>query len=233
MMFATIKRHPRRLPNIGKSVIYMKLLIRFSLIFVMLTSAITSWAQVSFKVNAPALTAMGQPFRVEFTVDAEPDSNSIETPSFDGFDILAGPSVSTGHSIQFINGKQSTSYSCTYTYVLMPTRAGKFTIGAATIKVDGKKYNTEPQPIEVINESNNTQQNKGSQNKNPESHIGKDDILLRLKVSNTELYKGESLRASLVLYTRANIDDIENFSLPAFDGFWSQELSFDNTPSRE
>ena len=83
----------------------MKLLIRLSLIFMMLTSAVTSWAQVSFTVDAPALTALGQPFRVEFTVDKEPESGSIEAPSFEGFDILAGPSVSTGHSIQFINGK--------------------------------------------------------------------------------------------------------------------------------
>ena len=199
----------------------------------MLATAATSWAQVSFTVDAPALTALGQPFRVEFTVDKEPESNSLEAPAFEGFDILAGPSISTGHSIQFINGKQSTSYSCTYTYVLMPTAAGTYTIGAASIKVDGKRYSTKAQPIEVIAEKGNTQQNKGGNNPNPESRIGKDDILLRLKVSDTELYKGESLRASLVLFTRANIDDIENFSLPAFDGFWSQELSFDNTPSRE
>lgn len=199
----------------------------------MLATTITSWAQVSFKVEAPALTALGQPFRVEFTVDAEPDSNSLEAPSFEGFDVLAGPSISTGHSIQFINGKQSSSYTCTYTYVLMPSEAGKFTIGAATIKVEGKRYSTQPQPIEVIAEKSNTTQNKTPNSRKPESQIGKDDILLRLKVSETELYKGESLRASLVLYTRANIDDIENFSLPAFDGFWSQELSFDNTPSRE
>lgn len=211
----------------------MKLLKRLSLVVVMLASAITSWAQVSFKVDAPALTAAGQPFRVEFTVDQEPERNSMEAPSFEGFDILAGPSVSTGHSIQFINGKQSASYSCTYTYVLMPTSAGKYTIGSASIKVDGKRYSTEPQPIEVIAEKSNTSNSSANANNNPESHIGKDDILIRMKVSDTEVYKGESVRASLVLYTRANIDDIENFSLPAFDGFWSQELSFDNTPSRE
>ena len=200
----------------------------------MLASAITSWAQeASFKVNAPALTALGQPFRVEFTIDKEPDSKSIETPSFEGFEVIAGPSISTGHSVQFINGKQSTSYNCTFTYVLMPLEVGKFTIGAAQIKVEGKVYSTRPQPIEVIEEKSNTSQNRGTKERNPESQIGKEDILLRLKVSNTELYKGESLRASLVLYTRANINNIENFSLPAFDGFWSQELSFDNTPSRE
>lgn len=201
----------------------------------MLVTALPAWAQVSFTAEAPALTAMGQPFRVEFTIDAEPDSNSLEAPAFEGFDVIAGPSVSTGHSIQFINGKQSTSYSCTYTYVLMPSEVGKYTIGAASIKVDGKGYSTKPLPIEVIAEkSSAAERNNGtSRNKNPESHIGKDDILLRLKVSDTELYKGESLRASLILYTRANIDNLEDFNLPAFDGFWSQELSFDNTPSRE
>ena len=35
-----------------------------------------SWvvsAQVSFTVDAPALTALGQPFRVAFKVDAQPE----------------------------------------------------------------------------------------------------------------------------------------------------------------
>ena len=212
----------------------MRQLAKLSLILIMLASAVSSWAQTAFTVDAPAITALGQPFRVEFTIDAEPDANSLEAPAFEGFDIIAGPSVSTGHSIQFINGKQTTSYSRTYTYVLMPNVAGKYTIGAASIKVEGKKYSTQPQAIEVIAEKSNAAERTGnSGRKNPESQIGKDDILLRLKISDTELYKGESLRASLVLYTRANIDNLEDLSLPSFDGFWSQELSFDNTPSRE
>ena len=200
----------------------------------MLLSSIGVWAQVSFTADAPALTAMGEPFRVEFTVDKEPDTNTLKAPDFAGFDLLAGPSVSTGHSIQFINGKQSSSYNCTYTYVLLPQAAGTYTIGAASIEVEGKRYTTKPLPIEVIAEKGEADSNKQPASaKSPESSVSKDDILLRLKLSETELYKGETIRASLILYTRVGIDQIESLDMPPFDDFWMQELSFDNTPSRE
>ena len=199
----------------------------------LLLASVEAWAQVSFTADAPALTAMGSPFRVEFTVDAEPDNRSIAAPNFEGFELLAGPSISTGHSVQFINGKQSSSYSCTFTYVLLPEREGTFTIGAATVEVEGKKYSTKPFPVEVIAEKSSANSGGKGASNNPESRIGKDDILLRLKLSDTEVYKGEAIRASLVLYTRASIDRIESLEMPPFDDFWMQEITFDNTPSRE
>jgi hypothetical protein len=210
----------------------MKIVLRITLVAMMLLTAVASWAQASFTVNAPALTALGQPFRVEFSIDAEADSNTFKAPSFEGFDILAGPSVSTGHSVQFINGKQSSSYNCTYTYVLMPTEVGKYNIGQATIKVKGKSYSTKSLLIEVIAEKESASSKEAS-SQNPEARIGKDDILLRLRISDTELYKGESMRASLVLYTRVSVSNIADINIPPFEGFWSQETSFDNTPSRE
>ena len=216
----------------------MRVIQRVSLVFMALLTSLATWAQVSFTVDAPTLTALDEPFRVEFSVDAEPERNSFKAPDFEGFDILAGPSVSTGHSVQFVNGRKSASYSCTYTYVLMPSEAGKFTIGAASITVEDKRYTTKPQLIEVIAEK---EQERGSaqgggdvkQKSSPESRIAKDDILLRLKLSDRDVYKGEAIRVSLVLYTRVNISDVSDVNIPSFDGFWSQELSFDNIPSRE
>ena len=211
-----------------------RLSLRITLLIVALCSSLTAWAQVSFKAEAPALTAKDQPFRVEFSVNEQPDDGTFRAPSFEGFDILAGPSVSTGHSVQWINGRQSSSYTCTYTYVLMPTTEGTFTIGAATLSVDGKSYTTEPFPIEIIAErAERGREESTTEHRSPESRIGKDDVLIRLKVSDSDVYKGESIRASLVLYTRINIDQVENVELPQFNDFWSQELSFDNAPSRE
>ena len=205
----------------------------FLLVLTLLMLSWTASAQVSFTVDAPALAALGQPLRVAFTVDAEPEDGSFKAPAFSDFDILAGPSVSTGRSVQFINGKQSSSYNCTYTYVLMPREKGTFTIGAASIRVDGKTYTTKSMPIEVIAEKQSGNTSKSGTTTQPETSIGKDDILLRLKVSSTDLYKGESLRASLVLYTRVTVESIESLTMPPFDGFWSQEMTFDNAPSRE
>lgn len=210
----------------------MMRLRHFMLVLSLLMLSWAASAQVSFTVDAPALTALGRPFNVAFTIDAEPEQNSFKAPEFEeNFDVVAGPSTSVGRSMQFINGKQSSSYNYTITYALMPRESGTFTIGSASVKVDGKIYTTRPMLVEVIAEK----QGAGvkTPNTSPEGSIGRDDILLRLKVSDTELYKGESLRASLVLYTRVTVENIESLTMPPFDGFWSQELSFDNAPSRE
>lgn len=210
----------------------MMRLRHFMLVLSLLMLSWAASAQVSFTVDTPALTALGRPFNVAFTIDAEPEQNSFKAPEFEeNFDVVAGPSTSVGRSMQFINGKQSSSYNYTITYALMPRESGTFTIGSASVKVDGKTYTTRPMLVEVIAEK----QGAGvkTPNASPEGSIGRDDILLRLKVSDTELYKGESLRASLVLYTRVTVENIESLTMPPFDGFWSQELSFDNAPSRE
>ena len=210
----------------------MMRLRHFMLVLSLLMLSWAASAQVSFTVDAPALTALGRPFNVAFTIDAEPEQNSFKAPEFEeNFDVVAGPSTSVGRSMQFINGKQSSSYNYTITYALMPRESGTFPIGSASVKVDGKTYTTRPMLVEVIAEK----QGAGvkTPNTSPEGSIGRDDILLRLKVSDTELYKGESLRASLVLYTRVTVENIESLTMPPFDGFWSQELSFDNAPSRE
>ena len=53
-------------------------------------------------------------------------------------------------------------------------------------------------------------------------------------LSRTNVYKGEPIRASLTLYTRASIVGFEDVKLPSFNGFWSQELPVDNyKPQRE
>lgn len=191
---------------------------------------------VSFKVDAPTITSLGQYFRVEFRADARPDDDSFEAPDFAGFDILAGPTVATGRQSYWINGKQTTSESYTYTYVLMPQAAGTHTIGAAAITVDGKRYATRPLPVEVVDEGTrpSSPQDERRPGSSPESHIAKDDILLRINLSSSSVYKGEAVRASIVLYTRASIATINNVKLPAFEGFWSQELPVsDDNSSRE
>lgn len=207
---------------------------RVLVVLVALFTSLTAWGQVSFKADAPTIVALGERFRVEFSVDAEPERNSFKAPNFEGFEVLAGPSVSTGHSIQIINGKQSSSYNCSYTFVLLPIEEGNFTIGAASITVEDKIYTTKPLPIEVVADAESTAGQSGdSAQQSSEAQIGKDDVLLFLTLSDKDVYKGEAIRASVVLYTRVNIANVTDVNIPSFDGFWSQDISFDSNPSRE
>ena len=218
----------------------------FLLVLVALLAAWSSWAQVTFRADAPLLVSMHERVRVEFTVNKEPDGdNTFQAPSFEGFNILAGPTKATGMEMQWINGHQTSSYSRTYTYILKPLSAGKHTIGSASIMVGGKKYTTKPLKLEVIDEGGavppqqsqqlggGKQQGEASkQEKRNEPNITSDDIFIMMSVSDKEVYKGEALRATLMLYTRVGYPDVRDFDLPVFNDFWKQELPTRNEPSR-
>ncbi len=208
---------------------------RLSLTFVVLLCAIFSIVaaeSVSFTANAPMAVAVGETFRVEFELNVSPEDDSFTAPSFKGFDVLAGPAVSQGSSIQIINGKMTKSVNISYTYVLAAQEAGTFSIGKAKVRVDKATYETNAVPIEVVEESSNNSSRRGSssgrssqqESVNPEGRIAKDDILLRTIVSRTSLYKGEPLRATIKLYSRVTIAGSEGEKMPSFDGFWSQEI---------
>lgn len=197
----------------------------------------TAAEKVTFEANSPLTVAVGEAFRVEFTLNAEPDKNTFQPPSFEGFDVIAGPSVSTGSSIQYINGSITKSYSYTFTYVLLPQAAGNVTLGAAEVKVDGETYRTESMPIEIVNEgtSRQTPQSQGGGRSSAEeqpdvqNQIAKDDFLLRAVVSRQSVYKNEPLHVSFKLYTRVPYVNLVPESAPSFNGFWSQDLSDPNT----
>ena len=198
--------------------------------------------KVTFSLNAPMIVAEGETFRAEFALNAKPDDNSFVPPSFEGFDVLAGPATSQGQSISIVNGSMTKSINYSITYVLVAQRTGELRIGAAEIGVDGATYHTQETPIEVRaagdaaggragagreeRESESLEQRAGNQ-------IGKDDVMLRLVLSRRSVYKGEPIRAALKLYSRVNVAGSEGAKMPAFNGFWSQQLDVEQGPFRE
>ena len=129
----------------------MKLLKKVLTLIIALCTAVVVWAddKVSFSLNAPMIASVGEAFRVEFELNAKPDSDSFVPPSFENFDVVAGPSVSQGSSVQIINGEMTKSVSYAITYVLIPQKAGTFAIAPATIAVKKKSYTTQRTAIEV------------------------------------------------------------------------------------
>lgn len=184
---------------------------------------------VTFEINTPLMVTAGEMFRVEFVLtNAEPDKDSFKVPSFEGLEVLAGPTTATGHSFQSINGVSSSKSTFTITYVVMGQTAGNITITPAEVMVKGKRYTTKSTPIEVVAQSaKRDEQAAAEQGTAVQNQIAQDDILLRLNLSRSNVYQGEPIRASLTLYTRASIAGFEDVKLPSFNGFWSQELPVD------
>lgn len=212
-----------------------QLAMKCTLVLTLLLTTLASWAaaKTEFEVNVPLAVAVGEAFRVEFSINAKPDDDSFTPPAFEGFDLLAGPAVSHGTSMSIINGSMTRSVNYTYTFVLLPQGAGNKTIGAASIKVDGETFRTRPQPIEVVDEGSSSatqgsttqrQQRRAETQTNVADRVAADDILLRADVSKTTVYKNEPLHVTYKLYTRVPFGDYSFDATPTFNGFWAQDL---------
>jgi uncharacterized membrane protein len=194
--------------------------------------SITVHAQnVQFVASAPRVVEIGEQFEVTFTITAQPAS--FNAPEFKGFSLIGGPSTSSSSSVQFVNGKVSQSSSYSYTYYFMANTAGTFNIEPARAKVDGKTYSSNAFTIQVAGnsqnsnaQSTNAQQTSNASASNQEvvAESGNEDIFIRVLVDKNTLYQGEHIIASVKLFSRLNISQIENPESPSFNGFFRQDI---------
>ena len=134
-----------------------------------------------------------------------------------------------------MNGKRTSSFEQTYTYMLMAQRAGTFTIGPATVKVDGENVQSNGVRIEVLPEdqqpqqqTQSTQSNRNTQNNqsSQSSQTSSENIFVRTIASKTKVHEQEALLITYKLYF-ANVDVAQltnNTKLPEFTGFLKQDL---------
>lgn len=199
--------------------------ILFILFFIILSLGVYAKG-VEISVDAPRVMAVGMPFRIEFTMNGKPDQ--FTAPSFEGFDIVAGPSTSQSTSISIINGKtEKTSYFI-YTYVLVAREAGNMVIGSASAVEDNITTKTTPLNIEIVKDGGNSTATTQSSGQTTKSRsIASDDILLLLTTSRNKIYEGEPIVAQVKILTRAELVNISSAKYPSFEGFWKQDLATD------
>ena len=201
--------------------------------------ALTALAQdVEFKASAPAQVIVGKPFQLTYSVNQR--AKDLRAPEFTDFDYIAGPYTSQSSSTSFVNGKRTSSFTLTYTYTLMASKEGTFTIPPATIKVDGEQYTSNGVRISVLppdqpsnasaasqpaSNSGSGQTAKGVQTSNSTSDLSS-NIFMRTLVSKTKVHEQEAILLSYKLYF-AGVDVAQltnNTRLPEFKGFLKQEL---------
>lgn len=191
-----------------------------------------------FKANAPKQVIVGRPFQLTYSVNQR--SRDLRAPEFTDFDVLSGPYTSTSSSTSFVNGKRTSSFEQTYTYMLMARTAGTFTIGPATIKVDGENVQSNGVRIEVLPEdqqpSQPQQQSPGhqasgqngqnGQTTSQSGNVSSENLFVRTIASKTRVHEQEALMVTYKLYF-ANVDVAQltnNTKLPEFTGFLKQDL---------
>ena len=209
---------------------------QLSILILLIGIALSAFAdEVVFKANAPKQVIVGRPFQLSYTVNQR--SRDLRAPEFTDFDVLSGPYTSTSSSTSFVNGKRSSSFEQTYTYTLMATKEGTFTIGPATVKVDGENIQSNgvriqvlpaDQPQQMQQPTQNTPNTRNTQNNQSASSqaASSENLFVRTIASKTRVHEQEALMITYKLYF-ANVDVAQltnNTKLPEFTGFLKQDL---------
>ena len=202
---------------------------RLFISIMLLLSAAAAYAQTSIQVQSHKVVGIDEQFNVTFVIEGAKPSDFSWDPGTD-FDLVWGPQQGRSTSVQIINGKRTESSQTTYSYILRPLKAGKFTLARASAKVKGNEIYSAPHAIEVVSSgSSSGQQSQPSQDQQSRQQtqqgaISDSDIFLRLSLSRSDVVVGEPVIAAVKLYQRVNISGFEGVSFPSFNGFWSQEI---------
>ena len=190
---------------------------------------------VTFHASAPSVVETGERFRIQYSVNSQ-DVSGFSYPSFNGFDVIYGPSTSSQTSVQYVNGKMSQSSSYTYTFTLVAQNTGTFTVPAASIQVGGKTYKSQSLKIQVVASSGGGRQQtqrqsrQGSQavSRPQSSDISSSDLFMTANASRTKVYEQEAILVTYKLYTLVNLTQLDG-KLPTLDGFQIQEINLPRT----
>jgi hypothetical protein len=181
-------------------------------------------ADVTFTASAPKVVRVGEQFRLNYVINANP--SSFSAPDINDFYVLSGPNQSTSHSIQIINGRRTSSVTITYSYYLQATGEGNFTIPAATAVVDNKPYTSNPVEVEVIagEKPAGATQPSTSPSQQPADVDVSEELFVRILTNRKTIFRGEYIIATIKLYTRLSITGFGESEMPDFQGFWTQDI---------
>jgi hypothetical protein len=144
-------------------------------------------------------------------------------PSLSAFTVY---SAGTSQNMSFVNGTFSSSL--VYQYVLVSQTTGKFTIPPITLQYEGKTYQTQAIPVEVVAAgaaSRTTHEARGANA--PESNNTNRGIFITASIDKPTAYVNEQLTYTFRFYTHLRLTANPQLSPPDFSGFWT-----DDTPPR-
>lgn len=191
--------------------------------------------EVSFEGRVRSTVSEGERFQLVYTVSAE--ASDIRIADVNDFEVLMGPSVSRSSSTSIVNGKISSSYTTTFTFILKALKEGDFTIAPATVNVDGKQYTSNSLSVKVVKgNSSNVNGGEGSSSNRGDVNLPKGqvpDILLVQRLSKSSVYEGEPVELLTTIYTRVGIESVSISSSPKLVEFVSEDMEVERNGGRE
>ena len=188
------------------------------------------FAQVNFTVHPPTRVFEGDRFPITFKL-TNAEGSDLNVSQINGCTLLYGPSTSQRQSYQVVNGRATSSSSVEYTYYYKAGKAGQYTIPAASVIADGKRYTTKPVNF-TIHESadRNTPASQRPVDVDDVDtqaagrRVNSDDVFVRIILSKSSAYEQEAIGCTIKLYTKYSISSFMPTKQPSFDGCLIQEL---------
>ncbi|WP_426062363.1 BatD family protein [Flavobacterium sp. DSP2-3-1] len=180
-------------------------------------------AQVQFEARVSKTTlGLNERLRIDFMMNV--DGDNFVQPSFDGFQIIAGPSQQVSQS--WVNGRSS--FEKAYSYFLVPNQKGTFIIKPAAIEYNGQIYKTAPVKIIV------TAATEQPRDPNDSQISGDENLYLVADVSKTNPYINEPITVVYKLYfANIGISNLGESSKPKYNDFWSQNIEIKQLAAEE
>ena len=108
----------------------------------------------------------------------------------------------------------STTSSLSVVYNLKANKSGKYKIGSATAKINGKILKTKPFSIEVVKKKNLP----------PGTAAAGEEFFVRVEPSTTIARIGQQITVDYKLYTKVNIESYDMGADPNYNGFFAQDI---------
>ncbi len=179
--------------------------------------------------RAPAQVAVGEQFRLTYTVNTDNVEEFRAGNIPEALEVLMGPSTSSQSSFQMVNGKTSSSSSVTFTYIVCANKAGNYTIPAARAKVDGKQMHSNVLHVKVSGSASSSQQGRGQRSGNgsgaqaSNGHISGNALFMKVSANKSRVHEQEPILLTYKVYTLVNLTSLTG-KMPDLKSFYTREV---------
>ena len=173
----------------------------FTILFFFFSITGSAFAQEVYVEMPQNQGYVGVPMRL-LVVYKDVQSDSVPTlPHIDGFTINRRPGSETSSQTTFVNGKVTSTSTSKYTFLLTPQRTGMLEIPAITFLADGKRFQTIPKTIEIVD--------------TPTSGA----LKVEISGTSTDVYLGQPIDLTLRIFIEQYTDPILGVTLDERDMF--------------
>lgn len=177
----------------------------FFMIFFMASLSVFGM-EITLHLDKNELTQEDQ-LELQVSIEGDEDFNSF--PKLRGTEDFEVQSSGSSSQMSIINGVAQSKKI--FQFILMPKKAGTFTVGPAEIEVDGKVFHSNEEIVKV----SKSQSNKQETNR---------PVFIETSVSNKEPYVNEQVIFTFKLFSRVQITNASFEKLPEFKGLWKEDL---------